>query len=41
VGFFGVEKEKIVLYRREGLILEVGLEDIEWESSNDPKVEDW
>jgi hypothetical protein len=38
--FAGVEKGKIVLYRREGLILEVGLEDIEWEHPNGPKVED-
>ena len=38
--FSGVEKGKIVLYRREGLILEVGLEDIEWERSNEPKLED-
>ena len=38
--FSGVEKGKIVLYRRQGLILEVGLEDIEWERSNEPKLED-
>ena len=30
--FSGVEKGKIVLCRREGLILEVGLEDIDWET---------
>ena len=36
----GVEKGKIVLYRREGLFLEVGLEDIDWERRNEPKVED-
>ena len=38
--FSGVEKGKIVLYRREGLILEVKLEDIDWERHNEPKVED-
>ena len=38
--FSGVEKGKIVLYRREGLILEVGLEDIEWEPGSEPKLED-
>ena len=38
--FSGVEKGKIVLYRREGLILEVKLEDIDWERHNGPMVED-
>ncbi len=38
--FSGVEKGKIVLYRREGFILEVKLEDIDWEDQNKPKVED-
>ena len=38
--FSGVEKGKIVLYRREGLFLEVGLEDVDWEYHNEPKVED-
>lgn len=33
--FSGVEKGKIVLYRREGLILEAGLQDIVWECAND------
>ncbi len=28
--FSGVEKGKISLYRREGLVLEVGIEDIDW-----------
>ena len=36
----GVEKGKIVLYRREGLFLEVRLEDIDWERHNESKVED-
>jgi len=38
--FSGVEKGKIVLYRREGLILDVKLEDIDWERHNEPMVED-
>ncbi len=38
--FSRVEKGKIVLYRREGLILEVRLADIDWERHNEPKVED-
>ena len=38
--FAGVEKGKIVLYRREGLILEARSEDIDWECHNEPKVED-
>jgi hypothetical protein len=38
--FSGVAKGKIVLYRREGLILEIGLEDIDWERHHEPKVED-
>jgi hypothetical protein len=29
--FSGVEKGKICLYRREGLFLEVGMEDINWD----------
>ncbi len=29
--FSGVEKGKICLYRREGLFLEVGMEDIDWD----------
>jgi hypothetical protein len=37
--FSGVEKGKIVLYRHEGLILEVGLEDIDWEGFNESMVE--
>ena len=38
--FSGVEKGKICLYRREGLFLEVGMEDIDWESREGLKVED-
>ena len=38
--FSGIEKGKIILYRREGLILEARMEDINWESLNEPKVED-
>ncbi len=38
--FSGVEKGEIILYRREGLTLEVRLEDINWEGLNGPKVED-
>ncbi len=38
--FSGVEKGKIILYRREGLTLEARLEDINWEGLNGPKVED-
>ncbi len=38
--FSGVEKGKIILYRREGLTLEVSLEDINWEGLNETKVED-
>ena len=38
--FSGVENGKIFLYRREGLILEVGLEDIDWERHKGPKFDD-
>jgi hypothetical protein len=38
--FSGVEKGKICLYRREGFILEVGMEDIDWEPPKTPMVED-
>ncbi len=38
--FSGVEKGKICLYRREGLFLEVGMEDINWEGREGLKVED-
>ena len=38
--FSGVERGKVSLYRREGLILEVGMEDIDWERQEGPKVED-
>ncbi len=38
--FSGIEKGKIVLSRPEGLILLVGLEDIDWEVHNRPKIED-
>ena len=38
--FSGIEKGKIVLSRPEGLILEVKLEDIDWEVHNKPKIED-
>ena len=38
--FSGVEKGKILLYRREGFILEVGFEDIDWNHRKRPQVED-
>ncbi len=38
--FSGVEKEKLVLSRPEGLILKVKLEDIDWKNYNEPKIED-
>ena len=38
--FSGVEKGKLVLWRPEGLILRVMLEDIDWEGHNKPKIED-
>ena len=38
--FSGIEKGKIILYRREGLTLKVKLEDIDWEGFNKPKIED-
>jgi hypothetical protein len=38
--FSGVEKGKILLYRREGLILEVRLGDIDWSRHDEPRVED-
>jgi hypothetical protein len=38
--FSGLENGKIVLYRREGLILEVGSEDIDWEGAKEGMVED-
>lgn len=38
--FSGVEKGKLVLWRPEGLILRVKLEDIDWEFHNQPKIED-
>ena len=38
--FSGVEKGKIYLYRQEGLTLEVGIEDIDWEGCEGPKVDD-
>jgi hypothetical protein len=38
--FSGIEKRKIILYRREGLILEARMEDINWEGLNGSKVED-
>jgi hypothetical protein len=37
--FSGLENGKIVLYRREGLILEVGSEDIDWEGAKEGTVE--
>ena len=36
----GVEKGKICLYRREGLLLEVSMEDIDWGRRKGPQVED-
>jgi len=38
--FSGVEKGRLVLWRPEGLILRVKLEDIDWEIHNKPKIED-
>ncbi len=38
--FSGVEKGKVCLYRREGLILEVGMEDIDWGRQKVAQVED-
>ncbi len=38
--FSGVEKGRIILYRREGLTMEVRFQDINWEGLNKPKVED-
>jgi hypothetical protein len=38
--FSGIEKGKLVLFRPEGLILRVRLEDIDWEGHNKPKIED-
>ncbi len=39
-GFSGIEKGKILLYLREGIILKVRLDDIDWAHHNEPKVED-
>ncbi len=38
--FSGMEKGKLVLWRPEGLILRVKLEDIDWEVHNNSKIED-
>jgi hypothetical protein len=38
--FSGMEKGRLVLWRPEGLVLRVKLEDIDWEDRNKPKIED-
>jgi len=38
--FSGMEKGRLVLWRPEGLVLRVKLEDIDWEDHNKPKIED-
>ncbi len=38
--FSGVEKGKLILQRREGFILEARLEDIDWGSPGNYKIED-
>ena len=38
--FSGVEKGKLILQRREGFVLEAMLEDIDWESPGNYRIED-
>jgi hypothetical protein len=38
--FSEVERGKLVLFRPEGLILKVEIEDIDWEVHNKAKIED-